>query len=152
MPRAAASRRHTRRRCPSEASLSTLLGSTPPCGNRRSSVNQQQKLRIATWIQTLNALDPVFTVSSHVAGLLSGATRSHIDAFKRVRDARIDRYVVETNKLLIRLDKLLSPDAPTDPSKRKGGRHRQRKGRDVSPTEKDCILVLAALYMIEISV
>lgn len=49
-----------------------------------------------------------------------GATRGHIDAFKRVRDARIDRYVVETNKLLIRLDKLISPDAPTDPGKRKG--------------------------------
>ena len=52
--------------------------------------------------------------------VLIGATRSHIDAFKRVRDARIDRYVVETNKVLIRLDKLISPDAPSDPGKRKG--------------------------------
>ncbi len=49
-----------------------------------------------------------------------GAARAHIDTFKRIRDARIDRYVVETNKLLIRLDKLISPEAPTDPSKRKG--------------------------------
>ena len=52
--------------------------------------------------------------------ILTGAMRSHIDAFKRVRDARIDRYVVETNKVLIRLDKLLCPDVPTDPGKRKG--------------------------------
>ncbi|KAK2142843.1 hypothetical protein LSH36_907g00018 [Paralvinella palmiformis] len=48
-----------------------------------------------------------------------GGTRSHTDYFKSVRDVRIDRFVVETNKLLIRLDKLLSPDAPTDPNKRK---------------------------------
>lgn len=48
-----------------------------------------------------------------------GASRSHIDTFKGVRDARVDFFVVETNKLLIRLDKLLSPDAPTDPKKRK---------------------------------
>ncbi|GFO21195.1 Rabenosyn-5 [Plakobranchus ocellatus] len=48
-----------------------------------------------------------------------GASRSHIDTFKAVRDARVDFFVVETNKLLIRLDKLLSPDAPIDPKKRK---------------------------------
>ncbi|ELU11604.1 hypothetical protein CAPTEDRAFT_181514 [Capitella teleta] len=48
-----------------------------------------------------------------------GATRCCTAAFKHVREARLDRYVVETNKLVIRLDKLLSTDAPTDPSKRK---------------------------------
>ena len=40
--------------------------------------------------------------------------------FKQVRDARVDRFVVETNKLLIRLDRLVSFDAPMDPGKRKG--------------------------------
>ena len=49
-----------------------------------------------------------------------GQTYSHTDVFRRVRDARIDRYVVETNKLLIRLDKLIIDTAPTDPTKRKG--------------------------------
>ncbi|XP_005094166.1 rabenosyn-5 [Aplysia californica] len=48
-----------------------------------------------------------------------GAIRSHTDTFKSVRDARVDHFVVETNKLLIRLDKLLSPEAPADPKKRK---------------------------------
>lgn len=48
-----------------------------------------------------------------------GATRSHSAYFKNIRDARIDRYVVETNKMLIRLDKLISDEAPTDPAKRK---------------------------------
>ena len=52
--------------------------------------------------------------------LIVGATRSHIDYLKKVREARIDRFVVETNKLLIRLDKLISADAPEEPSKRKG--------------------------------
>ncbi|XP_074656715.1 rabenosyn-5-like [Tubulanus polymorphus] len=48
-----------------------------------------------------------------------GASRNHSDAFKSTRDGRIDRYVVETNKLLIRLDKLISPDAPVDTKQRK---------------------------------
>lgn len=48
-----------------------------------------------------------------------GATRSHLDLFKGLRGARVDHFVVETNKLLIRLDKLLAPDAPTDPKRRK---------------------------------
>ena len=42
------------------------------------------------------------------------------DTFRSVRDSRVDKYVVETNKLLIRLDKLISPDAPTEAGKRKG--------------------------------
>ncbi|ESO90492.1 hypothetical protein LOTGIDRAFT_217928 [Lottia gigantea] len=49
-----------------------------------------------------------------------GCVRNHTDAFKAVRDARIDHFVVETNKLLIRLDKLLDPEAPKEASKRKG--------------------------------
>ncbi|KAK7102506.1 hypothetical protein V1264_020714 [Littorina saxatilis] len=48
-----------------------------------------------------------------------GATRSHIDLCKAIRGARVDHFVVETNKLLIRLDKLLAPDAPTEPKRRK---------------------------------
>lgn len=48
-----------------------------------------------------------------------GACRSHRDLFKAIRGTRVDHFVVETNKLLIRLDKLLVPDAPTDPKRRK---------------------------------
>ncbi|XP_076448016.1 rabenosyn-5-like [Babylonia areolata] len=48
-----------------------------------------------------------------------GATRSHLDLFKAIRGARVDHFVVETNKLLIRLDKLMAPDAPTEPKRRK---------------------------------
>uniref|UniRef100_T1J0G3 FYVE-type domain-containing protein n=1 Tax=Strigamia maritima TaxID=126957 RepID=T1J0G3_STRMM len=47
-----------------------------------------------------------------------GATSSHTDYFKEIRSSRLDRYVFETNKLLIRLDKLIS-DAPLDPATRK---------------------------------
>lgn len=38
--------------------------------------------------------------------LLSGATRSHLDSFKKQRAARIDHYVVEVNKRIIRLEKV----------------------------------------------
>ncbi|XP_061625668.1 rabenosyn-5 isoform X1 [Phyllopteryx taeniolatus] len=39
-----------------------------------------------------------------------GATRSHLDLFKKQRAARIDHYVIEVNKLIIRLEKLTSFD------------------------------------------
>ncbi|OCT85779.1 rabenosyn-5 [Xenopus laevis] len=39
-----------------------------------------------------------------------GAMKSHLSNFKRHRAARIDHYVVEVNKLLIRLEKLTSFD------------------------------------------
>ncbi|MEE6502050.1 hypothetical protein FKM82_004399 [Ascaphus truei] len=39
-----------------------------------------------------------------------GAVRSHLSDFKRHRAARIDHYVVEINKLIIRLEKLTSFD------------------------------------------
>lgn len=39
-----------------------------------------------------------------------GATHSHLSDFKRHRAARIDHYVVEVNKLIIRLEKLTSFD------------------------------------------
>ncbi|XP_051524735.1 rabenosyn-5-like isoform X2 [Myxocyprinus asiaticus] len=35
-----------------------------------------------------------------------GATRSHLDSFKKHRAARIDHYVIELNKCIIRLEKL----------------------------------------------
>ncbi|XP_067012088.2 rabenosyn-5 [Anabrus simplex] len=47
-----------------------------------------------------------------------GVTRSHLIFFRRVRDKRLERYTAETNKLLIRLGKLLT-DLPLDPVKRK---------------------------------
>lgn len=47
-----------------------------------------------------------------------GATKSHLADFKKHRAARIDHYVVEVNKLIIRLEKLASFDrANTDSAK-----------------------------------
>lgn len=37
---------------------------------------------------------------------LLGAVRSHLSDFKKHRAARIDHYVVEVNKLIIRLEKV----------------------------------------------
>ncbi|XP_038127330.1 rabenosyn-5 [Cyprinodon tularosa] len=39
-----------------------------------------------------------------------GATRSHLDLFKKHRADRIDHYVIEVNKLIIRLEKLTAFD------------------------------------------
>ncbi|EZA59564.1 hypothetical protein DMN91_011086 [Ooceraea biroi] len=47
-----------------------------------------------------------------------GAITSHTKYFKEVRNARLERYAYETNKLLIRLDKLLN-NLPSDPVDRK---------------------------------
>ncbi|KAI1893041.1 hypothetical protein AGOR_G00139800 [Albula goreensis] len=47
-----------------------------------------------------------------------GATRSHLESFKKHRAARIDHYVIEVNKLIIRLEKLTSFDrTSTDAAK-----------------------------------
>ena len=54
--------------------------------------------------------------------LFIGVIHSLTDNFRALRDARVDKYVVETNKLLIRLDKLISPEAPAEGSKRKGNK------------------------------
>ncbi|KAF3423411.1 hypothetical protein E2986_03207 [Frieseomelitta varia] len=47
-----------------------------------------------------------------------GMMRSHTKYFKEIRNMRLERYSTETNKLLIRLDKLLN-NLPTDPVDRK---------------------------------
>lgn len=50
-----------------------------------------------------------------------GARESHTDYFKKIRDSRLERFMVETNKLIIRLDKL-AHEAPSDPKQRAGKR------------------------------
>lgn len=47
-----------------------------------------------------------------------GVSRSSTEYFKAVRLARLERYATETNKLLIRLDKLVC-NMPSDPNQRK---------------------------------
>lgn len=47
-----------------------------------------------------------------------GVSRSSTEYLKRVRSARLERYATETNKLLIRLDKLVC-NMPSDPNQRK---------------------------------
>lgn len=47
-----------------------------------------------------------------------GVSRSSTDYLKGVRSARLERYATETNKLLIRLDKLVC-NMPSEPSQRK---------------------------------
>uniref|UniRef100_A0A182P7W4 FYVE-type domain-containing protein n=1 Tax=Anopheles epiroticus TaxID=199890 RepID=A0A182P7W4_9DIPT len=53
-----------------------------------------------------------------------GCTCEHMAYFKAVRSPRLERYAAETNKLIIRLDKLLD-GLPTEPDQKK--RHEQSK-------------------------
>ncbi|VDP44854.1 unnamed protein product [Soboliphyme baturini] len=48
-----------------------------------------------------------------------GVTRSRFEYFRRERHFKVDDDVMRTNKLIIRLDKLIT-DTPEDPAKRKG--------------------------------
>lgn len=64
-------------------------------------------------LYTSTGYDPAYQEHQDI-----GSTKSHTDYFKQIRSSRIDRYVVETNKLLIRLDKLVG-DGPFDPAARK---------------------------------
>lgn len=48
-----------------------------------------------------------------------GSTKSYTVYFRDIRNSRLERYSAETNKLLIRLDKLLN-NLPSDPIDRKG--------------------------------
>jgi rabenosyn-5 len=43
-----------------------------------------------------------------------GSVNDHVDYFKAIRNPRLERYATETNKLIIRLNKLLT-NRPTDP-------------------------------------
>ena len=43
-----------------------------------------------------------------------GPVKDHIEYLKAVRNSRLERYATETNKLIIRLNKLLT-NRPTDP-------------------------------------
>uniref|UniRef100_A0A914UUN0 FYVE-type domain-containing protein n=1 Tax=Plectus sambesii TaxID=2011161 RepID=A0A914UUN0_9BILA len=47
-----------------------------------------------------------------------GKITRHMDYFRSVRDSRVNQVAVDTNKLIIRLDKLVS-DCPEDPTKRR---------------------------------
>lgn len=43
-----------------------------------------------------------------------GETRNHVEFFKAIRNPRLERFATETNKLIIRLNKLVT-DRPKDP-------------------------------------
>lgn len=60
------------------------------------------------------------TVCSNIfpTGIFSGAIRPRYDDFRSIRDARIDRTVVETNKIIIRLGKVTDSSYNTGTSKK----------------------------------
>ncbi|KAG6803221.1 rabenosyn-5 [Apis mellifera caucasica] len=63
---------------------------------------------------TTRQYSPEFSWGSQEIGVIT----SHTKYFKEIRNTRMERYSTETNKLLIRLDKLLN-NLPSDPVDRK---------------------------------
>ena len=55
-----------------------------------------------------------------------GDVNSHTEYFRKIRDNRMERFMVETNKLIIRLDKL-AHDAPSDARQRAGDHPRKNR-------------------------
>jgi hypothetical protein len=58
-------------------------------------------------------------ISLYFYNILQGEIRTHTKYFKEIRNTRLERYSMETNKLIIRLDKLLN-NLPNDLVERKG--------------------------------
>ena len=77
----------------------------------------QQKLRVAP---ERTDIDPVSGVRKleFPSSTNDAPGRSHFQEFKKIRGARVDRYATETNRLVVRLDKLLR-DMPAEPAKRR---------------------------------
>jgi len=77
----------------------------------------QQKLRIAPQRTDIDPVSGVrkleFPFNNEEA-----PSRSHLQEFKKTRGARVDRYATETNRLVVRLDKLLR-DMPGEPARRR---------------------------------
>lgn len=62
-----------------------------------------------------------------------GVDCSHFSYFRAIRTPRLERYATETNKLIIRLHKLLT-DLPSDPAQRKQHEKNVNKKRTYSIT------------------
>lgn len=80
------------------------------------SFNQQQSNTLSTTV-SYQFMKQYFNSDQR-----EGLANNHTNDFKKFRDNSIGRYVVQTNKLLITLDKLISIDDDmfTDDSKREG--------------------------------
>lgn len=80
-------------------------------------LSQQPKLRL---VPERTNIDPVSGVRLDIfpSYKSEGPGRSHLQEFKKIRSSRVDRYATETNRIVVRLDKLLR-DMPSDPGRRR---------------------------------
>ena len=77
----------------------------------------QQRLRIAPERTDIDPVSGVRKLDFPFNGE-EAPSRSHLQELKKIRGARVDRYATETNRLVVRLDKLLR-DMPGDPARRR---------------------------------
>ena len=78
-------------------------------------------------LSAINGWHSKSPINSWKHSMKLGLNRSHWDDYRQIRDKQIERYVFETNKLLIRLDRLMagyaSLSSPMDIDNRR--RHEQ---------------------------
>ena len=77
----------------------------------------QQKLKVAPERTDIDPVSGVRKLEFPFNGE-EPPSRSHLQEFKKIRGTRVDRYATETNRLVVRLDKLLR-DMPGDPARRR---------------------------------
>lgn len=77
----------------------------------RSSVSSEREVKEPTgaWNNPFNSMEKYQTV---------GNDRSYMEAFNEERNPRLERYASEANKLIIRLNKILT-NRPSDPVQRR---------------------------------
>lgn len=74
--------------------------------------------RLDETINQPNAAAIIRTLKAPVYDQDVGTDLSHFSYFQAIRTPRLERYATETNKLIIRLHKLLT-DLPSDPAQRR---------------------------------
>jgi len=78
----------------------------------------EPKLRLAPSYENLHPVSGIRLDTFTKEEKEKAVSRSHFEGFKKIRSSRVDRYATETNRLIVRLDKLLE-NMPSDASKRR---------------------------------
>lgn len=90
-----------------------LSGTSTP--NQNHSINSMQNIQneYSTMTSSSNwTQEPANPIEQWKHSMRLATRRSHYEYFRQIRDFRVERYVFETNKLMIRLDKLLRDYPP----------------------------------------
>merc|ERR1719334_2167422 len=78
----------------------------------------EPKLRLAPSYENLHPVSGIRLDTFTKEEKEKAVSRSHFEGFKKIRSSRVDRYATETNRLIVRLDKLLE-NMPSEANRRR---------------------------------